>query len=102
MEQDTNEATFMVCVICIKNPATDTPIRWSGRKGFICEACLEKSWKCPDCSRLFYTGENNGYKPRHNVARGKRQQECHGWKSEYRQKFERRMGWISSVKIDKN
>ena len=69
MEQDTNEATFMVqkCVICIKNPATDTPIRWSGRKGFICEACLEKSWECPDCSRLFYTGENNGYKPRHNV-----------------------------------
>ena len=35
------------CVICIKNPATDTPIRWSGRKGFICEACLEKSWNAP-------------------------------------------------------
>ena len=60
------------CVICIKNPATDTPIRWSGRKGFICEACLEKSWECPDCSRLFYTGENKGYKPRHNVATGKK------------------------------
>jgi len=102
MEQDTNEATCVVCIICMKNPATDTPIRWSGRKGFICEACLEKSWECPDCSRLFYTGENKGYKPRHNVAIGKRQQECHGWKSEYRQKFERRMGWISSVKIDKN
>ena len=90
------------CVICIKNPATDTPIRWSGRKGFICEACLEKCSEWIDCSPLFYTGENKGYKPRHNVATGKKQQECHGWKSEYRQKFERKMGWISSVKIDKN
>ena len=60
----------MVCVICIKNPATDTPIRWSGRN-FICEACLEKSWECPECSRLFYTGENKGYKPRHNVSKRK-------------------------------
>ena len=97
MEQNTYEATIMVfipkCVICIKNPATDTPIKWCDRTGCICESCLEKTWTCPDCSRLFYTGENKGYKPRHNIS-PKSKQECHGWKSEKRRVFEKRMGWI--------
>ena len=84
----------MSCIICFKNNATSTPINWCDRKGFICEACLEKTWNCPDCSRLFYTGENKGFKPRHNVSKQKKSKECHGWKSEERRKFEIKQGWI--------
>ena len=85
-----------------QEPATDTPIRWSGRKGFICEACLEKSWNAPIVPVCFTQAKTKATKPRHNVATGKETMRMSWLKSEYRQKFERKMGWISSVKIDKN
>jgi hypothetical protein len=81
------------CIICIKNPATKTSIKWCDREGRICESCIEKTWTCPDCSRLFYTGENRGFKPRHHLT-SKSKNMCHGWKSEKRRAFEKRNGWI--------
>ena len=84
----------MVCVICIKNPATDVKIQWCHRKGFICKSCLEKTWTCSDCSRIFYTGDNKGFKPRHNVSKEKNSKECHGWKSQRRRNYEKKWGWL--------
>lgn len=84
------------CVICLTNVADSRHIEWNDRKGLICSECNEKTWDCPDCKRYFYTGENKGYKPRHNVAKGKRQKECHGWKSETRRNFEKKYYWYDS------
>lgn len=82
------------CCICVKNPADAGFIKWTVREGNMCNSCEEKCWDCPECNRRFYLGENNGFKPRHNISPKRGSNPCHGWKSKKRIDAERYYGLI--------
>ena len=82
------------CCICVKNPADAGFIKWTVREGNMCNSCEEKCWDCPECNRRFYLGENNGFKPRHNISPKSGSKPCHGWKSKKRIDAERYYGLI--------